>query len=58
MALSYMPRLIRLLIARQTLCGDDKKKLNFWTFRLGVTLQDMAELKLHIGIHQDAVLHL
>lgn len=36
--LEHLPKLIQLLSARRTMCADDKKESNFWTFRLGVTL--------------------
>ena len=36
--LSFMPKLIQLLKARQQKCAPGSSELNFWNFRLGVCL--------------------
>ena len=36
----------------------DKSDLNWQKFRLAITLQDMAFLKIEIGKYDDALLHL
>ena len=44
-------------------CGEDSRdqgpsELNYWKFRLGVTLQDLAQLKIEIGKAEDSTYHL
>lgn len=37
---------------------QSKAQLNYWRFRLAVTLQDMAMLKIEMGKYEDSLLHL
>lgn len=57
-ALSHIPKLIQLLNHRRKQAEGDDKEYNFWTYRLGVTLQDLAQLKVEIRNPEDAMLHL
>ena len=55
--LSFLPKLIQLLLARIAKASGDSD-LNFQNFRLGVTLQDLAQLKIQIRKPEDALFHL
>ena len=55
--LSFLPKLIQLLSARKAKASGDSD-LNFQNFRLGVTLQDLAQLKIKIRKPKDALFHL
>ena len=57
--MSSIPKLIQLLKERKERAKNQNPiELNYWTFRLGVTLQDLAQLKIEIGKAEDSTYHL
>ena len=61
--LSNIPKLIQLITKRKALIdeADPEAKAqaeNYWDFRMGVTLQDLAYCKIELINPEDALLHL
>ena len=57
-ALDLIKQLLHLLKLRAQLSSEDADQLNYYNFRIAVSMQDMAQVKLELGNSEDALLHL